>query len=403
MKISIHGLGKLGAPMAGVFAEVGHDVIGVDKSGDVAKLIAQGISPYQENGLQELLQVTKIATTTDNAAAATASDISFVIVPTPSNKKGLFINDYVLEVLEDIGRGVGEKGTEHTVVVTSTITPRSCDTVLMSAVKKHSKENLIHFCYSPEFIALGTVIRDMKNPDFVLIGEDQPGDSALLVDVYRSYLPDVPYRIMNLVSAELAKLTLNTYVTTKISFANMVAEICEHVPGANARTICEAIGLDRRIGTKGMIPATGYGGPCFGRDSVAFSAFADKYAVSCELAEATESINHRQARRLLDMARTKGAAKIGIFGMTYKVGTPITEDSVGGKLNGALTAAGIDHLIYDPTMNPGSAGTILAQVDTVIITTPWPEFATLDFTGKTVIDCWNIATSGNIVHIGVGA
>src|SRR5439155_6007964 len=128
-------------------------------------------------------------------------------------------------------------------------------------------------CYNPEFIALGSVIRDMRNPDMVLIGESDQRSGEMLAGIHRGICESNPtIAHMNFVNAELAKLSINTFVTTKISYANMLAEICESLPGADVDVVTRAVGADSRVGLKYLKGALGYGGPCFPRDNLALAA-----------------------------------------------------------------------------------------------------------------------------------
>ena len=134
---------------------------------------------------------------------------------------------------------------------------------------------------------------------------------------------------MNLVNAELTKITVNTFITTKISFVNMVSELCDHLPGADVDEVAGAVGLDSRIGKKYFKGGLGYGGPCFPRDNIAFTSLAKTFNVDATIALATDQINERQVDRLLSKIKrlTSGRKFIGILGLTYKCDTPVTECS----------------------------------------------------------------------------
>ena len=137
----------------------------------------------------------------------------------------------------------------------------------------------------------------MSTPDMLLIGESDARAGGVLEDLYRTVCPNhPPVARMNFVNAELTKISVNTYVTTKISYANMLAEVCEHVPGADSAVVSAAIGLDTRIGRKYLKGAFGYGGPCFPRDNQAFARFAEMHQVDATLARATDQVNQRQVR-----------------------------------------------------------------------------------------------------------
>jgi UDPglucose 6-dehydrogenase len=198
-------------------------------------------------------------------------------------------------------------------------------------------------CYNPEFIALGSVIRDFLNPDFVLIGESDERSGQVLEGIYRQVCEnDPPIVRMNFINAELTKLAVNTFVTTKISFANMLARICERLPGADVDVVTRALGLDSRIGAKYLKGAVSYGGPCFPRDNLALIATARKVGAPADIAEATDRFNRWQVGWLADLvwAYLPEGGVVGILGLAYKPNTDVVEESVGLLLAGELGARG---------------------------------------------------------------
>jgi UDPglucose 6-dehydrogenase len=197
---------------------------------------------------------------------------------------------------------------------------------------------------------------------------------------------------MNFVNAELAKISVNTYVTTKISYANMLAEICEKVPGADSDVVGSAIGLDTRIGRKYMKGAVGYGGPCFPRDNVAFSRFAELQSVDATLAKATDQVNRRQVTRLADRvaAVTPAGGIIGILGLSYKPDTEVIEESQGLMLASHLLQAGFRVVVYDPAAMNNARRVLNGRVEyaasmeecagkasVLVIATAWKQFRSL--------------------------
>ena len=175
-----------------------------------------------------------------------------------------------------IGEALRTKSGYHLVVVTSTVMPGSTGGELQKALEHASGRKVgpeLGLCYNPEFIALGSVVRDMLHPDLILIGESDAKAGQMLAELYmRSTNNSPPIYRMNFVNAELSKISINTYVTTKISYANMLAELCDHLDGADAEVVAKTIGDDSRIGRKYLTGAIGYGGPCFPRDNRAFAA-----------------------------------------------------------------------------------------------------------------------------------
>jgi nucleotide sugar dehydrogenase len=267
-RISIIGLGKLGSPMLASFAAKGHKVIGVDINSNFVQALNKGKAPVFEPQLAEYISANKerISATQDYEKAILNSDITFIVVPTPSEEHGGFSNKYVIEAGKSIGEVLKKKSSFHLVVLTSTVVPGSTEGELLPVLEKYSEKKCgvdFGLCYNPEFIALGNVIQDFLNPDFVLIGESDPHSGEILESLYKEVCENnPPVKRMSIINAELTKIALNTYVTTKISYANMLAEICEKLPGGNIDVVTSALGLDRRIGSKYLKGALGFGGPC---------------------------------------------------------------------------------------------------------------------------------------------
>ena len=337
MRLSIIGLGKLGAPMAAVMAEKGHTVIGVDISPAFVNAINQGRAPVNEPGLEELVHKNRgrLAATTDCIDAVAATDVTFIIVPTPSEADGSFSLRYVLAAGDSIGQALRRKNKYHLVTLSSTVMPGSTGGKLLPVLEHASGKRCgddFGLCYNPEFIALGSVIHDMLHPDMVLIGEYDARSGDILVDLYNGLCQSNPtISRMNFVNAELTKLSVNTFVTTKISYANMLARVCETLPGADVEVVTRALGTDSRIGRKYLKGALGYGGPCFPRDNQAFSALARGNGVPATLAEATDALNRQQVPRLAEMilSRLSQGGIAGIAGLAYKPDTDVVDESQG--------------------------------------------------------------------------
>ncbi len=415
MKLSIIGLGKLGAPMAAVMAHKGHMVVGVDVNPDYVAAIQQGHAPLRETGLEEMIQANRerLSATTDYEQAVLATEATFIIVPTPSDPDGTFSLRNVMIAAEKIGAALRKKQDWHLVVLSSTVMPGLTGGKLRPALEAYSGKKCgegFGLCYNPEFIALGSVIRDMLNPDMILIGESDERSGDILERLYTGVCDSNPHiRRMNHVNAELTKISVNTFVTTKISYANMLAQVCETLPGADVDMVTSAIGCDSRIGQKYLKGALGYGGPCFPRDNLAFSALARGNGVPAILAEATHQLNQRQAPRLAEMilARLPEGGTVGVMGLSYKPNTEVVEESQGLALAKHLLSVGVPVVVYDPAAmenaQPQLAGKVTfatsaadcaRQADVLAITTPWAEFRNLspgEFKRhSTVLDCWRL-------------
>lgn len=398
MNLSVVGLGKLGAVLAGVMADRGHEVVGVDINPAFVAAVNHGRAPVPEPGLDTMIAANagRLSATTDMHEAVARTDITFVVVPTPSGPDATFSLKFVLNAAEPIARALRDKSTYHLVVISSTVMPGSTGGEIRDTLERVSGRRCgpdFGLCYNPEFIALGSVIRDMSRPDMILIGECDARAGQLLEDLYRTVCPNrPPIARMNFVNAELTKISVNTYVTTKISYANMLAEVCERVPGADAAVVADAIGLDSRIGRKYLKGALGYGGPCFPRDNKAFARFAELHGVEATLARATDQVNQRQARRLADRVLHAVAEldRVAVLGLSYKPDTEVIEESQGVMLVRALTQAGCKVAVYDPVALENARAALNGSVEyapsmeacvagaaAVVIATPWEHFKSL--------------------------
>jgi UDPglucose 6-dehydrogenase len=431
MKISIVGLGKLGAPMAALFAAKGHEVTGLDHNPAVVSALQAGRASIAEPRLQEMLDTgrPRLAFTSDPAELVTRSDVTFIIVPTPSNADGAFSNEYVVAAIRALGLALRTKHAYHVVAVTSTVMPGSMDHIILPALEKASGRAAgadVGLCYNPEFIALGSVIDNMLKPDFLLIGESDATAGSLVASLYKTVCDnDPPARRMNFVNAELAKIAVNTFVTTKISYANMLADLCDRLPGADVEVVSEAVGSDSRIGRKYLRGAIGYGGPCFPRDNVAFAALAHQIGARADIAEATDAINRYQIDRLQRVVEscTKRGSCVAVLGMSYKQDTAVIEESQGVMLARRLHAIGYSVVAHDPlawkaastALEPAvrvsaSLREALKDADAAVITTPWPEYARVEAEVRRripVIDCWRLLSQNSdgmidVVRIGEG-
>jgi UDPglucose 6-dehydrogenase len=416
--ISVMGLGKLGSPLAACFAARGFRVMAVDVDGKKVSAVNAGVAPVHEPGLSELLLESegRLTATEDAEAAVRGSDATFIVVNTPSEAGGGFSLRYVLPTLELIGKTLRTKPGFHLVVLTSTVMPGSTGGEVKSTLERASGKGCgKHFglCYSPEFIALGSVIRDFYFPDFLLIGESDSQSGEMLAEIYRSTCKNTPFVArMNFINAEITKLAVNTYITTKISYANMIARLCEKLPEADANVVTNALGLDTRIGPRYLKGAVSYGGPCFPRDNRALAALAAQVGASSGLAEATDAFNRAQIKSLAELVKRhySGDGAIGILGLTYKPDTDVVEEAFGLLLAHELSAAGISVVVYDPSVDvvralgqdktvrfATSSRECIVQSEVVVLATPWQEFREVPVAlwarpdrPRAVIDCWRV-------------
>lgn len=434
--VSVIGLGKLGAPIAACFADKGYQVIGVDIDPQRVRLVNEGRAPVFEPGLEEIIRANKkrLHATDDYERAILESDITFIVVPTPGDEHGGFSLRCVLAASERIGDALRERDEYHLVVMTSTVLPGAIDNEIRPVLEARSDKRCgrdFGLCYSPTFIALGNAINDFLNPDFILIGESDPKAGDLLASFYQTICDNrPPIARMNIINAEITKLAVNTFVTTKITFANILARICEQLPGANVDVVTSALGLDSRIGPKYLKGAIGYGGPCFPRDNIALSFLARQLGVPAMLAEATDKANRQQVSHLVELVKSKlpSDGAVGVLGLGYKPNTDVVEESQGLLLAQALLREGIPVVAYDPVgienarkelkgsiRFASSVEECVQESDVLVITTPGEEFRHIppqtlkrQNAPRVVIDCWRILDQDHIkavadyIALGIG-
>lgn len=415
--ISIIGLGRLGLPIAAVYASAGYRVYGIDLRSRISwlkKHIQKGLyEPYLDQMLSKYSD--KIIFSSNYREAILHTDISIIVVPTPSKKDGEFSLKYVMQVIDNLGKALKQKKKYHLIVITSTIMPLSMDAVIMPYLKKltgkHVGSNL-GLCYSPELIALGSVIKNLVYPDLIIIGELDNRAGSLFSQVRTSVCKNSPRVIrINFINAEVAKLALNSYITTKISFANMIARICEKIPGADVDIVTSTIGSDSRIGNKYLTGGLGYGGPCFPRDNLAINQFIKSLNSDMKLPLTIHQFNQNQVKTLKEIVLKfyKKNNIIGVLGLSYKPNTNVIEESQSILLIKELLKNNLKIIAYDPIAIPHtklvledkidyarSTEDCIIRSDIIVVTTPWNEFKTIqkfELSKKIIIDCWRIVNT----------
>lgn len=421
MKISVLGLGKLGLPLAATIASKGYFLYGVDINKKVVDDLKSGWTNLAEPNLLDLIKKFKgsILATTDIKEAVLNSDITFVITPTPSQKNGCFSLKYINKAIREIAKTLKLKRNYHLLVIVSTIMTGSMDKIKTILEKTSGKKCVKDFglCYNPEFIALGSVIYNLLNPDFILIGESDKNAGDILQRFYGKYCDNRPkIARMNFVNAELTKISVNTYVTTKISYANMLCEICEKLPGGNVDVVTEAIGLDSRIGKKYLKGGPAFGGPCFPRDNRAFISLAKNLKSTYNIADSTLKTNIRQIDRLIKvvLGYVNKKSVVGILGLSYKPFTDVIEESPGLILAQYLVSKNINVNLHDPMALKNAEKVLGKKVrylnnlkecikksQVLVIVTDWPQYKDIKKNwfgteSKAVIDPWRIIDSNSL-------
>lgn len=390
MNLAVIGLGKLGLPLAALLASGGHVVKGYDKLDSVRSSIRSREIETNEPGLIPLLMKTadSLEIVDDISSAIQGVEAVFIIVPTPSLPSGHFSNEYLLEAIEKIGQSIAEN-QKIVIDVVSTVMPGSCDGPIREKLESATGKKIgsqIGLCYNPEFIALGSVIKDMEFPDMHLIGQSSEWAGELIERALGSIVKKpVPARRMNLKEAELVKIAVNNYVTMKISYANLLMQGSILLGGIDIDVVTDAIGLDSRIGHKYLKAAAAYGGPCFPRDTRALTALYEDLGLSGSLSLATQRVNESHTKFLAQriLSAVDRNAKIGVIGLSYKTGTTVTEESPGLALANELVSLGFHVAIWDDEgagiRSDGdstkfqfvtSDEALLASVDFVVISRP---------------------------------
>jgi len=411
MKIGLIGMGKLGLPMGVAFSSRGHDIVGVDLDEKRVEKIENGEPPHLETNLGQFLRRYPIRATTDYRKLSDR-EIIFMMLPTPSQEDGSFSNKSINKSLDEL---IAREIHPDVLAISSTVMPGSC----REFQKKVGDKTKV--VYNPEFVAIGSVIKNILHPDFVLIGSEDKDAGNKVEGIYKDLLSYndasflIPETVMdstiyrtNLVNAELSKITLNSFITMKINFANILGELCEYVEGGDVDEVTNAIGLDRRIGKHFLRSGMAYGGTCFPRDNRAFGYILDTNMMNDTLPEVIDVNNKHQTERIVDkisdILGRRGDSqlhmiKIAILGTAYKPDTFVTEESPSLWLDSALYAQGAVVRTYDETGHHGpyTISQALEGTDLAVLTLDTKEQREVSaetfieyMKHPRVLDCWRI-------------
>jgi len=365
MDISVVGLGKLGACTAACFALGKFDVLGVDINEKSVDRINNFIAPVDEPFLEDILNMANseghpLTATTDHKRAITETDITFIIVPTPSLSDHTFSDSYIKKVFDSLIPALVQADKDyHLFVIVSTIMPGTTDK-LYSYVKYYSDYKLnsskFGIVYNPEFIAIGSVIKNFLQPDIVLIGSDKIKDANRVKKIYEQVCENKPHiALISSLEAEIAKIALNCFVTMKISFANLLLNICSSYDGSstkiNVDNITNAIGADKRVSLYYLKGGLGFGGPCFPRDTKSFKAYLSSLGLPSSLPEIIDELNAFQTQqivnKIMNLSSTFFRDNIAILGLSYKAGTHIITDSPSLDIIDGLLEKNLNITVYD--------------------------------------------------------
>ena len=357
MKISIFGLGYVGAVSAGCLATDGHEVIGVDPNKTKVDLINQGTTPIIEKDIGEMIAATvksgHLRATADVRDAVFGSDMSLICVGTPSQLNGNLDLSHVRKVCQEIGAAIREKDSFHVVVARSTMLPGSMRALVIPTLEAASgKVAGVDFgvCNNPEFLREGTAVYDYYHPPKTVIGESDEKAGALLVQLYEKM--DAPLVRTDVETAEMVKYTDNTWHAVKVAFANEIGNICKAV-GIDGHKVMEIFCQDTKLNLSPyyMKPGFAFGGSCLPKDVRALTYKARSLDLDLPLLNSILPSNQRQVEKGIKMIVDKGARKVGILGFSFKAGTDDLRESPLVDVIEYLLGKGYELKLYDKNVN----------------------------------------------------
>jgi nucleotide sugar dehydrogenase len=351
MNITVIGIGKLGLGLALLFANNGYNVTGVDINSEYVNNLANKTITFIEPEYDELLKNTKnFKVTTSLKDGLDFADLIFIVVQTPNSGGERFYDHTILSNL--LFKINTYKPKNKNIIIGCTVMPKYIDEVANSLINECENCNI---SYNPEFVAQGEVIKGFKNADIILVGTNNNNLRPILEEIYTKIAVNKPkFCFMKPLEAEIVKISLNGFITTKISYANMISDLCDTV-GADKKTVLDAIGSDSRIGNKYFKPGYSFGGPCFPRDTRALKLLMDKYNIDSDLLKATTLYNEKhidfQVKELLKLNKDEYT----IENVCYKENTrvPLIEESAKLKIAKKLVENGKKVVIsdYSDTIN----------------------------------------------------
>jgi len=399
MRIAMIGTGYVGLVSGACFAEFGIDVVCVDKDPAKIEMLERGEMPIYEPGLEDLVanntRAGRLSFTTNIEEAVPHADAVFIAVGTPSRRgDGHADLSYVYGAAEEIARHL----KDYTVVVTKSTVPVGTGRTVQDIVARTNPRVSFDVASNPEFLREGSAINDFMRPDRIVIGAESEKAREVMRALYRPlYLIETPIVMTDLETSELIKYAANSFLATKITFINEMADLCERV-GADVHDVAKGIGLDGRIGKKFLHPGPGYGGSCFPKDTLALVKTAQDYEAPVRIVETVADINEKRKALMADkiVAACGGdvAGKtIAVLGVTFKPNTDDMRDAASLVILPKLIAGGATVRAYDPIgMAEARRHDELAGVtwcedayatmtgaDAVAILTEWNEFRSLQF------------------------
>lgn len=396
MHIAIIGTGYVGLVTGACFAEFGNFVTCVDKDTEKIERLKEGIIPFYEPGLEDLVRRNvkekRLEFTTEIDRAVEDSLVIFIAVGTPPRGDG----SANLEYVEEVAREIAKNMKNYKVIVTKSTVPVGTGMRIRKIIEEN-QERRVNFdiVSNPEFLREGSAIEDFMRPNRVVIGAESDAAISIMKDLYRPlYLLETPFVITDIVTAELIKYATNSFLATKISFINEMSALCEAV-GANVNVLAKAMGLDGRIGPKFLHAGIGFGGSCLPKDTKALLKIAEEVGVNLRIVRASVEANQWQRERLcnkiIEILESKGADLIvGILGLSFKPNTDDIREAPSLYLIGRFLERGFKVKAYDPAAIENTrkiypeieyasdAYETAKETDAIVIVTEWNQFRNLD-------------------------
>ncbi len=396
MKIAVVGTGYVGLVSGTCFAETGNHVTCIDIDKNKVDKLSRGEITIYEPGLEKIflrnLKDNRLTFTTDLAEGVKEAKVVFLALPTPPGENGSADLKYVLGVAKDLGNIL----TEYKVIVDKSTVPVGTAEKVRKAIAENYKYEF-DVVSNPEFLREGVAVDDFMKPDRVVIGTSSDRARKVMSDLYSPYVRQGnPVIFMDEKSAELTKYAANSFLATKISFMNEIAQLCEKV-GADVDMVRRGIGSDDRIGKRFLFPGIGYGGSCFPKDVQALIMSSEEVDYNFQILKAVEDVNEKQKLHLIPKIKAyfnddlKGK-HFALWGLAFKPNTDDIREAPALYLIEALTAAGATVAAFDPEAMPNVQRVIgdkiifvdgpyaaLDNADALIIATEWSEFRTPDF------------------------
>ena len=343
--ISVLGIGKLGLGLALLIEKAGYNVLGIDINEEYVKQINNKTFKTKEPEYENLLQNSKnFKASLDLNEGLEYSDIIFIMVQTPNSGNNKF---YDHSIVSNLLQKINEKKVENKhIIIGCTLMPKYIDEVGSFLISNCKNTTL---SYNPEFIAQGEIIKGFLNPDMILIGTHSQELGEILREIYSKIVKTNPkYCIISPLEAEITKITINGFITTKLSFANMISDVCDSI-GADKYRVLDSIGSDSRIGNKYFRPGYSFGGPCFPRDTRALALFVDQNNINNELLLSTTKYNNLHSdfltQKLLDENRNEYIIENVCYKENSKI--PIVEESAKLQIAKKLLEKGKKVIIKD--------------------------------------------------------